>query len=65
MDLDSIMFSEINQRKTNIVCFHLRVESKKQNRRTNTTKQKQTHRYRDKLVVTREEKCGKGREGGK
>ena len=29
MDLESIMLSEINQSKTNIVCYHLYVESKK------------------------------------
>ena len=29
MDLESIMFSEISQRKTNTLCYHLYVESKK------------------------------------
>ena len=28
MDLESIMLSEISQRKTDTVCFHLYVESK-------------------------------------
>ena len=28
MDVEGIMLSEISQRKTNIVCFHLYVESK-------------------------------------
>ena len=28
MDLEPIMLSEISQRKTNTVCFHLHVESK-------------------------------------
>ena len=32
MDLQGIMLSEINQRKTNTVLFHLYVESKKQNK---------------------------------
>ena len=31
MDLEGIMLSEISQRKTNTVRFHLYVESKKQN----------------------------------
>ena len=29
MDLEGIMLSEIRQRKTNTVCYHLYVESKK------------------------------------
>ena len=29
MDLDGIMLSEISQRKTNTLCYHLHVESKK------------------------------------
>ena len=29
MGLEGIMLSEISQRKTNIVCYHLHVESKK------------------------------------
>ena len=33
----------VSQRKTNIIWFHLLVESKKQHKQT---KQKQTHRYR-------------------
>ena len=29
MDLKIIIFSEVSQRKTNIICYHLHVESKK------------------------------------
>ena len=29
MDLENIMLSEISQRKTNTVCYHFDVESKK------------------------------------
>ena len=29
MDLEDIVLSEISQRKTNTVCYHLYVESKK------------------------------------
>ena len=47
MDQKSIKLSEINQtEKTNTICFHLGVESKDQNKRTFTTKRKQSHRYR-------------------
>ena len=31
VDLEGIVLSEVNQRKTNTVCFHLYVESKRQN----------------------------------
>ena len=38
------MLSEINQRKTNTVCYHLHAESKKYNKLVNRTK-KETHGY--------------------
>ena len=38
------MLSEINQRKTNTVCYHLYMESKKYNK-LNITEKKQTHMY--------------------
>ena len=38
MDLEGIMLSEINHTKTNTVCYHLYVESKKQNKKMNITK---------------------------
>ena len=41
MDLEGII-SEISQRNTNTVCFHLHMESKEQNKQT-----KQKHRYRE------------------
>ena len=47
MDLEGIMLSEISQRKTNTVWYHLYVESKKYNKLVNITKQKQTHSYRE------------------
>ena len=40
MDLKSITLSEISQRKTNTVCYHLHVESKKYNKLVNITKKK-------------------------
>ena len=47
IDLEGIMFSEISQTKTNPVWFYLYVDSKKQNKGTNRTKEKQTHSYRE------------------
>ena len=44
VDLEGVMLSEISQRKTNTIWFHLNVESKIQNKQT---RQKQTHRYRE------------------
>ena len=40
MDVEGIMLSEIGQTKTNTVCSHSPVESKKENKWTNMTKQK-------------------------
>ena len=47
VDLEGIMLSEISQRKTNAVKYHLYVESKKYNKLVNKTKEKQIHRYRE------------------
>ena len=47
MDLESIMLSDIRQRKTNAVWYHLYVESKKCSKPVNITKKKQTHRFRE------------------
>ena len=38
MDLEGIMLSEISQRKTNTVWYHLHVESKEYNKLVNITK---------------------------
>ena len=45
MDLEGIMLSEISQRKTNTIWYHLYVESKEYNKLVNMTKKKLTHRY--------------------
>ena len=59
MDLD-IMLSEVNQRKTNIIWYHLYVEPKKKMIQMNLfAKQKQTHRHK-KLLVTEMENSGEG-----
>ena len=51
MDLAGIMESEISQRKTNSIWYHLLVESKKYKKLVNITKKrKPTHIYRE--VVT-------------
>ena len=47
MDLEGILLSEINQTKTNTVCYHLYVESKKENKLVNVAIKKQTYRYRE------------------
>ena len=44
VDLEGIMQSKIRQRKTNIQCYHLDLESKRKKKVENITKQKQTHR---------------------
>ena len=64
------MLSEISQRKTNTVWYHLYFEYKTYNKVVNETKKKQTHRYREqkrsrltdienKLVVTNGEREGR------
>ena len=47
---DVIMLNEVRVRQTNTVCFNLNAVSKKYNKHINTTKQKQIHRYREKLL---------------
>ena len=54
------MLSEVNQRKTNTICFHLYVESKKLKNGIYITKRKQTHTYREQTVVTVGRGVGQG-----
>ena len=56
MGLASIMLSEISQRKTNIVCYHLYVESKKFNNVSKITKRNRLTDIENKLVVTSTER---------
>ena len=52
-DLEIIIQSEVSQTKTNIIWYHLHVESKKVIQMNLFTKQKETHRCRkDKFIVT-------------
>ena len=44
MDLEIIILKEVRQRKTNIIWYHLHVESKKMIQMSLFTKQKQTYR---------------------
>ena len=44
MDLHLIMLSEVRQRKTNTIWYHLNVKSKKMKQMNLLAKQKQTHR---------------------
>ena len=51
MDLEGIMLSEINQRKSNTIPYYLYVESKKYNKLVNKTKKKHTHREREQTSI--------------
>ena len=46
MDLEIIILSEVNQRKTNIILYHLYLASKKMTHMNLFTKKKQSHRCR-------------------
>ena len=52
---------EISQTMTNTLCFHLYVESKKENKCMRMTKQKQTHRYKEQTSGKWRWKQGGGR----
>ena len=56
MDLEGFMLSEINKTKKRQILY---VDSKKENILVNITKTKQTHRYKEKLVVTNDEREGR------
>ena len=45
LDLEMMILSEVNKRKTNIICYHLYVQSKK-NDTNEHIKNKQTQRQR-------------------
>ena len=49
MELGGIMLSEISQRKTHTVWYHLYAESKIYNKLVTITKKKQTQRYREQI----------------
>ena len=50
---ESVMLSEISQRKTNNVWFYLHLESEKQNKRTNLKNRNRLIDTENKLVVAR------------
>ena len=49
MGLVGIMLSEVSQRKTNIVCYRLHVESKKNQQCIKNNKKKPTHKHREQI----------------
>ena len=49
MDLEIIILSEVSQTKTNIIWYHLYVDSKKKIQMNLFIKQKQTHRHRKQI----------------
>ena len=57
IDLDIVILSEISQRKTNIIWYHLYVESKRKKRLKSTYFQNRDSHTENKIIVT------KGREG--
>ena len=58
MDPEIITLSEVSQRKTNIMWYHLYVESKKMIQMNLFTKQKQTHRHRKQTYGYQGERWG-------
>ena len=52
MDLENIILSEVSQRKTNTLCYHLYVESKKNNTNKSIYKTETDLDIGKKLVVT-------------
>ena len=55
----------IRPRKTNTIWYHLDVQSKKENKWKDLTKQKQTHKYRKQTSDARGEGDGKMSEVGR
>ena len=62
MDIKGIMLSEISQRKTNTIWFHIHAESKKNKMNREQTKQNQTHRK--KLMIRGQEGWEQNGESG-
>ena len=60
MDLEIIILSEVSQTKTNIMWYHLFVESWKMIQMNLFTKQKQTHRHRKQTYGYQMGKVGGG-----
>ena len=60
IDLDIIIFSEVRQRKTNMIWYHLSTESKKWSQLTNL--QNRNRDIENKLMVTKGEYGSESRE---
>ena len=56
MDLEIITLCKVSQTKTNIIWYHLYVESFKKLQINSLEKQKQTHRYRKQIYGYQREK---------
>ena len=63
MQLTIIILSEVNQTKTNIIWYHLYVESKKMVQMNLFTKQKLSHRCRKQTYGYQGEKVGRDKLG--
>ena len=59
MDLEIIMLSEVRQRNTNIIWYHLSVESNR-NDTIALTKEKQTQRFQNQIYVYQRGNVGGG-----
>ena len=55
MDLESILLSEVSQIKTNIILYHLHVESKRIIQINLCTKREQTTEIESKLMIAKGE----------
>ena len=60
MDLEIIIPSEVNQRKTNVIGYHLHVEILSNTKELFFTGQKQTHRPWKQTFATKGERLGGG-----
>ena len=58
-DLESLILSEVNQTKANIIRYHLYVESEKITQMNLFTKQKWTHRHRKQTYGNKRGKEGR------
>ena len=63
MDLEIIILGEVSQRKTNIVCYHLHVESLKKDTNELFYKTERDSQTENKIVVTKGDRGSRDRLG--
>ena len=63
MDLEIIILSEVRQKKTNIICYHLYVESKKMIQMNLFTKHKHSQTQKTNLWLSKGKGWGRGKLG--